>query len=288
MTADDVRKAIDERIYRSNQYEELMQEAITDGVIMVDVTGAVVGQVNGLAVISLGDTAFGRPSRITCRTYLGRAGLINIEREAQLSGKTHDKGILILSGFLGGRYAQEKPLSLSASIAFEQSYEGVDGDSASSTELYALLSSLAELPIRQGIAVTGSVNQLGEIQAIGGATTKIEGFFDVCRGMAGGLTGDQGVIIPASNSVNLMLRDDVVAAVAQGQFHIWPVRRWMRGSRSDGGRCRGAGRRWRLPARQRERTRRSKAARAGREAAKLRTDLTPRPPLLNCDSGEGV
>ena len=150
VTADDVQKAIDERIYRSNQYEELMQEAITDGVIMVAVTGAVTGQVNGLAVLSLGDTAFGRPSRITCRTYQGRAGVINIEREARLSGKTHDKGILILSGFLGGRYAQDKPLSLSASIAFEQSYEGVDGDSASSTELYALLSSLAELPIRQG------------------------------------------------------------------------------------------------------------------------------------------
>ncbi len=222
--AEDVQKAIDQRVYRSNQYEELMQEAITDGAIMVNVTGAVVGQVNGLAVLSLGDYAFGRPSRITCRTYQGRAGVINIEREARLSGKTHDKGILILSGFLGGRYAQDKPLSLSASIAFEQSYEGVDGDSASSTELYALLSSLAELPIRQGVAVTGSVNQFGEIQAIGGATAKIEGFFDVCRGMPDGLTGDQGVIMPAANAVNLMLREDVVAAVSQGRFHIWPVR----------------------------------------------------------------
>ncbi len=179
---------------------------------------------NGLAVLELGDYAFGRPTRITARTYQGRAGVINIEREARMSGRTHDKGILILSGFMGGRYAQDKPLSLSASIAFEQSYEGIDGDSASSTELYALLSSLAGLPIRQGIAVTGSVNQRGEIQAIGGAIMKIEGFFDVCRAMAGGLTGEQGVIVPAANVPNLMLRDDIVEAVAQGKFHIYPVR----------------------------------------------------------------
>jgi lon-related putative ATP-dependent protease len=224
VTAEDVQRAIDERIYRSNQYEERMREMITDGTIMVDTQGSVVGQVNGLAVLELGDYAFGRPSRITCRTYQGRGGVINIEREARLSGKFHDKGILILTGFLGGRYAQDKPLSLSASIAFEQSYEGIDGDSASSTELYALLSSLAELPIQQGIAVTGSVNQRGEIQAIGGATTKIEGFFDVCRAMPGGLTGEQGVLVPATNVSNLMLREDVVEAVAQGKFHIWPVR----------------------------------------------------------------
>ncbi len=222
--APDVQRAINERVYRSNQYEERMREMVTDGTIMLDVTGAAVGQVNGLAVLELGDYAFGRPSRITCSTYQGRAGIINIEREARLSGKIHDKGILILSGFLGGRYAQDKPLSLSASIAFEQSYEGIDGDSASSTELYALLSSLAELPIRQGIAVTGSVNQRGEVQAIGGATTKIEGFFDVCRAMPGGLTGDQGVLLPATNVSSLMLREDVVAAVADGKFHIWPVR----------------------------------------------------------------
>ncbi len=224
VTGEDVQRAIDERIYRSNQFEERLHELITDGTIMVDTTGAAVGQVNGLAVLALGDYAFGRPSRITCRTFQGRAGVINIEREARLSGKIHDKGILILSGFLGGRYAQDKPLSLSASIAFEQSYEGVDGDSASSTELYALLSSLAELPIQQGIAVTGSVNQHGEIQAIGGATVKIEGFFDVYRAMPGGLTGEQGVILPVTNAANLMLRDDVVAAVAEGRFHIWPVR----------------------------------------------------------------
>ena len=190
----------------------------------MEVSGAAVGQVNGLAVLELGDYAFGRPSRITCSSYQGRAGVINIEREARLSGRTHDKGMLILTGFLGGRFAQDKPLSLSASIAFEQSYEGIDGDSASSTELYALLSSLAVLPIKQGIAVTGSVNQRGEVQAIGGATAKIEGFFDVCRAMPGGLTGDQGVILPATNVSTLMLREDVIEAVAQGAFHLWPVR----------------------------------------------------------------
>lgn len=224
VTAEDVTRAIDERVYRSNQFEERMREMITDGTIMVDTIGAVVGQVNGLAVLELGDYAFGKPTRITARTFQGRAGVINIEREARLSGRIHDKGMLILAGFLGGRYAQDKPLSLSASIAFEQSYEGVDGDSASSSELYALLSSLAELPIRQGIAVTGSVNQRGEIQAIGAATTKIEGFFDVCRAMPAGLTGDQGVILPVANVPNLMLREDVVAAVETGQFHIYPVR----------------------------------------------------------------
>ena len=224
VTSADVQRAIDERVYRSNQYEERMRELITDGTILVEVSGAAVGQVNGLAVLELGDYAFGRPSRITCSSYQGRAGVINIEREARLSGRTHDKGMLILTGFLGGRFAQDKPLSLSASIAFEQSYEGIDGDSASSTELYALLSSLANLPIKQGIAVTGSVNQRGEVQAIGGATTKVEGFFDVCRAMPGGLAGDQGVILPATNVSTLMLRDDVVEAVAQGQFHLWPVR----------------------------------------------------------------
>lgn len=223
VTAEDVTKAIGERVYRSNQFEERLREAITDGTIMIDVTGAVVGQVNGLAVIELGDYAFGRPSRITARTFQGRSGVINIEREARLSGRTHDKGVLILSGFLGGRYAQDKPLSLSASIAFEQSYEGIDGDSASSAELYALLSSLADLPIKQGIAVTGSVNQWGQVQAIGGATLKIEGFFDVCRAMPGGLTGDQGVIVPAANAQHLMLREDVIEAVAQGRFHIYAV-----------------------------------------------------------------
>jgi predicted ATP-dependent protease len=199
VTADDVTRAIDERVYRSNQYEELLREMITDGAIMLDTTGSAVGQVNGLSVVILGDYMFGRPTRITAQTFQGRAGVVNIEREARMSGRIHDKGVLILSGFLGGRYAQDKPLSLSATVAFEQSYEGVEGDSASSTELYALLSSLADLPIRQSIAVTGSVNQRGEIQAVGGVTAKVEGFFDVCRAMPGGLNGEQGVILPEAN-----------------------------------------------------------------------------------------
>jgi lon-related putative ATP-dependent protease len=222
--AEDVQKAISERIYRANQIEERLRESIADGTIMVQTTGEAIGQVNGLSVVQLGDYAFGRPHRITARTYQGRAGVISIEREAKLSGRIHDKGVLILAGYLGGKYAQDKPLSLSASIAFEQAYEGIEGDSAASTELYALLSSLSGLPIRQGIAVTGSVNQQGEIQAIGGVNEKIEGFFDVCRVVNGGLTGDQGVIIPEANIKNLMLREDVVQAVAEGKFHIYPVR----------------------------------------------------------------
>jgi predicted ATP-dependent protease len=177
--------------------------------------------VNGLAVMQLGDRMFGKPSRITARTFLGTDGVINIEREAKLSGRIHDKGVLILSGYLGSKYAQDKPISLSASICFEQSYQGVEGDSASSTELYALLSSISGIPLKQGIAVTGSVNQRGEVQAIGGVSQKIEGFFDVC--MAKGLTGDQGVVIPHTNIRNLMLRDDIVDTVKEGKFHIYPV-----------------------------------------------------------------
>ncbi|MER2600706.1 MAG: AAA family ATPase [Caldilineales bacterium] len=221
VSAADVQRALSERRYRSGLVEERVRESILSGLVMIDVTGERIGQVNGLAVLSLGDTQFGKPTRITAKTYLGHAGVVNIEREAKLSGKTHDKGVLILGGYLGGRFAQDKPLSLTAAITFEQSYDGVDGDSASSSELYALLSALAEAPIRQGIAVTGSVNQHGDIQAIGGATAKIEGFFDVCH--ARGLTGKQGVIIPAANIATLMLREDVVQAVAQGQFHIYPV-----------------------------------------------------------------
>ncbi len=221
VTGQDVQRAIDERRYRSSLVEERVREAIVNDTVMIDVAGAAVGQVNGLAVLALGDTMFGKPSRITAKTFLGQSGVINIEREAKLSGKVHDKGMLIISGYLGGRYAQDKPLSLTATITFEQSYDGVDGDSASSTEVYALLSSLTRLPIQQGIAVTGSVNQHGEIQAIGGATAKIEGFFDVCKEK--GLTGQQGVIIPAANAPTLMLREDVVEAVAAGQFHIYPV-----------------------------------------------------------------
>lgn len=221
---EDVRTALAAQENRSNQYEERMRKMIADGTLMVDTSGAVIGQINGLAVLELGDYAFGKPSRITATTFQGRAGVINIEREARMSGKLHDKGVLILAGFLGGRYAQDKPLSLSASITFEQSYEGIDGDSASSTELYALMSSLAELPIKQSIGVTGSVNQRGEIQPVGGVTYKVEGFFDTCKAARGGLTGEQGVILPASNATNLMLRDEVVQAVAEGRFHIWPVR----------------------------------------------------------------
>lgn len=221
VTGQDVQRAIDERRYRSSLVEERVREAIVNDTVMIDVAGATIGQVNGLAVLALGDTMFGKPSRITAKSFLGQSGVINIEREAKLSGKIHDKGMLIISGYLGGMYAVDKPLSLAATITFEQSYDGVEGDSASSTEVYALLSSLARLPIKQGIAVTGSVNQHGEIQAIGGATAKIEGFFDVCKEK--GLTGEQGVILPAANVATLMLREDVVDAVAAGQFHIYPV-----------------------------------------------------------------
>ncbi|NOZ70354.1 MAG: AAA family ATPase [Chloroflexi bacterium] len=217
-----IRQAIQERRYRSNLYEERLQRMIHEGTVMVDTEGAVVGQINGLAIITMGDYAFGKPSRITASTYLGSKGVINIERESKLSGRIHDKGVLILVGYLGNCFGQDKPLNLNASIAFEQSYEGVDGDSASSTELYALLSAIAEIPIKQAIAATGSVNQRGEIQAVGGVTAKIEGFFDVCQKR--GLSGEQGVIIPAANVRHLMLRHDVIDAVAQGKFHIWPVR----------------------------------------------------------------
>ena len=216
-----IEKALHERDFRSNRIEEEIREMITQGTILVDSTGSRVGQVNGLSVLQLGEYAFGRPSRVTASVAMGRAGIVNIERESRLSGSIHDKGLLILSGYLRNRYGQDKPLALSASLCFEQSYSGVEGDSASSTELYALLSCLADLPLRQDIAVTGSVNQWGEVQAIGGANEKIEGFFDVCR--VAGLTGTQGVMIPASNVRNLILRSDVIEAVAQGKFHIYPI-----------------------------------------------------------------
>jgi len=217
-----VDRAYDEKINRVSQIEEKIQELIDDGTIMIDTDDKVVGQVNGLSVYDMGEYAFGKPSRITAKTSMGRGGVINIEREAKLSGRTHDKGVLILEGYFRGKYAQSKPLTMSASICFEQSYGGVDGDSASSTEIYAILSSLSELPLRQDIAVTGSVNQKGEIQPIGGVNQKIEGFFDVCR--ARGLTGRQGVMIPQLNIPELILRKDVVKAVAEGKFHIWPVK----------------------------------------------------------------
>jgi lon-related putative ATP-dependent protease len=220
-SAKHVQKAINERIERVKMIEEKIQEMIIDGTIFIDSKGEVVGQVNGLSVYDTGEYSFGKPSRITVNTAMGKAGIINIEREADLSGPSHNKGVLILSGYLRRLYAQNKPLVMSASIAFEQSYGGVDGDSASSTEIYAILSSLAEVPIRQDIAVTGSVNQKGEIQPIGGVNQKIEGFFDVCK--ARGLTGGQGVMIPLQNVPDLMLRHDVVEAVEGRKFHIYPI-----------------------------------------------------------------
>uniref|UniRef100_A0A7C6EBY1 endopeptidase La n=1 Tax=candidate division WOR-3 bacterium TaxID=2052148 RepID=A0A7C6EBY1_UNCW3 len=216
-----VDEAIEKRIDRVRLIEEKIQEMIEQGLILIDTEGSVIGQVNGLSVYDTGEYSFGRPSRITAKTAVGTQGIINIEREAQLSGRIHDKGVLILSGYLRDKYAQDKPLVMSGSICFEQSYEGVEGDSASSTEIYALLSSLAELPIRQDIAVTGSVNQKGEIQPIGGVNQKIEGFYDVCK--AKGLTGKQGVIIPKQNIEDLMLRKDVAKAIEQGKFHLYAV-----------------------------------------------------------------
>ncbi len=216
-----VEKAIEEKIYRSNMIEQKIQEMIAKGTILVDTEGMVTGQINGLAVYNSGDYAFGRPSRITCETYMGTEGVINIDRRARLSGNIHDKGVLILSGYLGTKYAQKKPLSLSASIGFEQSYEMIDGDSASTAELVVLLSSLSGIPIKQSFAITGSVNQKGQIQPIGGVNEKVEGFFEVCK--AKGLTGEQGVIIPYQNVKNLMLKKEVVQAVKDKEFHIYPA-----------------------------------------------------------------
>ena len=230
VTAVHVQKAIEEKFYRSSLFQERVNEMIERGTVMIDAVGEEVGQVNGLSVFSLGDITFGQPSRITVSVGLGREGIMDIEREAKLGGPIHTKGVLILSGYLVEKYAQDKPLSLSARLVFEQSYSEVDGDSASSTELYALLSNLSGLPIKQGIAVTGSVNQKGEVQAIGGVNEKIEGFFETCQ--AKGLTGEtssssvetQGVLIPESNEQNLMLKEEVVKAVSEGKFHIWAVR----------------------------------------------------------------
>ena len=221
VTAHHVQQAIDGQIYRADRIRSRMQEEVLRETILIDTDGAKVGQINGLSVIGLGNFAFGRPSRITATVHMGKGDVVNIEREVALSGPLHDKGVLILAGYLRSRFAVEEPLSLSASLVFEQSYGGVDGDSASSTELYALLSAISGVPIRQGLAVTGSVNQRGEVQAIGGVNEKIEGFFDLCK--ARGLTGDQGVLIPTANVKHLMLRADVVDAVAQGKFHIYPV-----------------------------------------------------------------
>ncbi len=221
VTVDDVEHAIDHREYLHNRIETRMRENLMEGKQLVATEGTVVGQINGLAVRQIGEHAFGHPSRVTARTYVGKQGVVQIDREVDLAGRIHNKGVMTLVGYLGGQYATDQPLSLSAQITFEQNYGGIDGDSASSTELYALLSSLSEFPIEQGIAVTGSVNQRGEIQAIGGVTQKVEGWFAVCR--AQGLTGEQGVVIPAANARDLMLRVSVVEAVAEGKFHIWTV-----------------------------------------------------------------
>jgi lon-related putative ATP-dependent protease len=216
-----VAKAIEEKVYRSNLIQQRINEMIDKGVIIIDAEGEKMGQVNGLSVIDLGDFSFGRPTRITASVGVGREGLIDIEREAKLGGPLHTKGVMILNGYITDKYVGDIPLSLSARLVFEQSYGEVEGDSASSTELYAILSRLSDVPIKQGIAVTGSVNQKGEVQAIGGLNEKVEGFFEVCR--AKGLNGEQGVLIPAANVRNLMLKEEVVAAVKGGKFHIYPV-----------------------------------------------------------------
>ena len=220
--AEDVDRAIAKKEYRSNLLEERVQELIGEGTIMIDTEGSKLAQVNGLSVVELGDYRFGRPARVTARVSLGRGEVESIEREIELSGRIHSKGFMILSGYLAEKYAQEWPLALKATLTFEQSYDEVEGDSASSTELYALLSALSGLPLRQDIAVTGSVNQHGEVQAVGGVTRKVEGFFAICREK--GLTGDQGVIVPAANVHHLMLSDEVVDAVEGGDFHVWAVR----------------------------------------------------------------
>jgi lon-related putative ATP-dependent protease len=219
--ADDVQRAVDARVERSDRVRDRLQQEILRGTLLIDTAGSRAGQVNGLSVVQLGGFSFGMPHRISARVRLGAGRVVDIEREVELGGPIHSKGVLILSGFLSGRYAPNQPLSLAASLVFEQSYGGVEGDSASSAELYALISALADAPLNQSLAVTGSVNQHGEVQAIGGVNEKIEGFFDVCR--ARGLSGDQGVLIPASNVKNLMLRRDVVEAVAAGRFHVYPI-----------------------------------------------------------------
>ncbi|WP_458414752.1 Lon protease family protein [Schinkia sp. CFF1] len=216
-----VKKAISEKTHRSNHVTEQYREMINNGTIMVETVGLRVGQINGLAVLGTRDAVFGIPTKITAQTYVGKSGIMNIEREAALSGQIHNKGMMILTGFLSGEFAKNRPIPLSASITFEQTYSPIDGDSASSTELYVLLSSLSEVPINQGIAVTGSVNQWGEIQPIGGVNEKIEGFYHICNER--GLTGSQGVIIPQQNVPNLMLEETVVEAVKEGRFHIWAV-----------------------------------------------------------------
>ena len=221
ITSDYIEKTLTERKRRIIKYDEKYTEMINEGVLLIDTKGAKVGQINGLTVMTVGEYSFGKPVKITANSFIGKSGVINIEREVEMSGSSHSKGILILNGYLGEKFAKEMPLSLTASICFEQLYNGIDGDSASSTELYALLSSLSGVPINQSIAVTGSVNQKGEIQAIGGVNEKIEGFFEICRNR--GLTGEQGVMIPEENVRNLNLNEEVIKAVREKKFHIYSV-----------------------------------------------------------------
>ncbi|HZJ85274.1 MAG TPA: ATP-binding protein [Syntrophomonadaceae bacterium] len=219
--AEHVKKAIKEKIYRCSGYEDILHEQIMKDTILINTSGKKIGEINGLAVYQIGDHVFGKPVKITAKTFMGERGIINIEREIMMSGKIHSKGVLTLNGYLGSMYAQDKPLSLSASLTFEQSYSGIEGDSASSAELYALLSSLAEAPIKQGIAVTGSVNQSGEIQPVGGVNQKIEGFFKIC--LQRGLNGKQGVIIPKQNVEDLLLDQEIIDSVKNNEFHIWAI-----------------------------------------------------------------
>ena len=214
-------KAIEEKNYRSNLIQEKVNEMIKRGFYLIDTEGESIGQINGLAVLSLGDFAFGRPSKVTATVNMGRGGIIDIERESKMGGNIHSKGVMILGGYLAENFAQDKPLNLTARLVFEQNYDGVDGDSASSTELYAILSALSEVPIKQYLAVTGSVNQKGDVQAIGGVNYKIEGFYEICK--AKGLDGKQGVLIPTSNVDNLMLKEEIVEAIREGKFYIYPI-----------------------------------------------------------------
>ena len=232
----DVDTAVTQRIQRASRIRDRIQESVLQQVALIDTAGSSVGQINGLSVSELGGFSFGRPIRITCQVRPGSGKVVDIEREVELGGPIHSKGVLILSGFLAGRYALDVPMSLYASLVFEQSYSGVEGDSASSAELYALISALADVPLRQDLAVTGSVNQHGEIQAIGGVNEKIEGFFDICR--ARGLTGTQGVLVPKANVQHLMLRRDVVEACAAGKFAIYPIATIDRGDRAPDRACR--------------------------------------------------
>ena len=221
ITKEYIQKALDERIERIKKYDTRYLQMIKEEALLIDTEGSCVGQINGLTVIKIGDYSFGKPARITASTYMGKSGIVNIEREVDMSGSSHSKGVYILTGYLGEQFAQDMPLSLTASLCFEQLYGGVDGDSASSTELYAILSSLSGIPINQSIAVTGSVNQKGSIQPIGGVNEKIEGFYQICK--LRGFNGEQGVIIPKQNVRNLHLSDEIIETVKKGKFHIYAV-----------------------------------------------------------------